>query len=380
MPTIEHQVIKPEKIAATAAVSLEEQLVVPAVFQREGLDKYKGAKDDTINVKVEGVLPYRTYGWRNNRSTEIQFDEYKERTVAVKFGDDIYSAVKLTDEQNLMDFNGWAKLASKQTEAIGRGLEYEAVDHLHNAPYEIELNLDSTKLRESLIKARSVFNRLRVPGRRVILVGTDVEAALLNDEKLQLANYVGDSEAVSALREATLGRRFGFDFVVATELDPGTAIAMVESAFIFTTGAPEVPQSVPFGATASHNGVALRWIRDYDSTRFQDRSIFNTYKGFRHVTDTLIGADSANPRQGFVSQYEHFVRAIKLNLDGATVLPDPDGDDEKATELGAITGVWDVKNSTKSADQATVPASTVKKADGTADTPNPGGRKARDEA
>jgi hypothetical protein len=72
-----------------------------------------------------------------------------------------------------------------------------------------------------------------------------------------------------------------------------------------------VPHSVLFGATASHDGVALRWIGDYDSTRLQDRSIFNTYKGFRHVLDILVGRDDAT-RQGFVGEFEHFVRAIKL--------------------------------------------------------------------
>lgn len=359
----EHNIVKAEKIAAVAAVSLEETLVVPAVFRREGIEQFKGAKNDTINVKVEGVLPYRTYGWRADRSQDVQFDEYAERTVSVKFGDDIYSGVKLTDEQNTMDLDGWAKLASKQTEALGRGLEAKAVDYLSNAPYEVELKLDSSNLKSGLIRARATMNRLRVPaGARVVLVGTNVEAALLEDEKLNLASNVGDAEAVSQLREATLGRRYGFNFVVASELDPNTAIAMVDSAFIFATGAPSVPQSVPFGATASHNGVALRWIRDYDSLKFQDRSIFNTYQGFRHVEDTLVGTDAVG--QSFISDYEHFVRAIKLNLDGADVLPDPDGDDAKSAELGNITGLWAVSDSTPAADDNVTPATTVKDSKG----------------
>lgn len=343
-----HEVVKPEQIAATAAVSLEEQLIVPAVFRREGIEQFKGSKDDTINVKVEGVLPYRSYGWRADRSQPVVFDEYTERTVAVKFGGDIYSAVKLTDEQNEMDLNGWAKLASKQTEAIGRGLEYQATQHLISAPYEIELGLDVSNLKKGLIRARSVMNKLRVPaGARVILCGTNVEAALLEDDKLNLASNVGEAEAVSALREASLGKRFGFTFVVASELDPDMAVAMVDSAFIFATGAPSVPQSVPFGAAASHNGVSLRWLRDYDSERFQDRSIFNTYKGFREVVDTLVGTDGAG--QSFVSAQEHFVRAIKLTLAddaaGATaadVLPKTvaNGGTAKSEELGNITGLW----------------------------------------
>ncbi|MDG4783255.1 hypothetical protein O7614_26700 [Micromonospora sp. WMMD961] len=315
-----HQVVKPEKIAATAAVLLEQSLVVPAVFRREGIDQFKGVENDTINITVEGVLPWRTYGWRNDRSTEIQFDEYKERKIAVTFGGDIYNAVKLTDEQNEFDLPGWAKLARKQTEAIGKGLEALATEQLVEAPYTVSLGVDSENLKAGLIRARATMNKLHVPaGARTILVGTDWEAALLEDEKLNLASNVGEAEAVSQLREATLGRRYGFNFVVAQELPPTMAVAMVDSAFVFLTGAPSVPQSVPFGASASYNGVAIRWLRDYDSTRFQDRSIFNTYRGFRYVDDILVGTNASNQR--FVGQYEHFVRAIRLDLDGTDSLP-----------------------------------------------------------
>lgn len=343
MAYTEHDVVKPEKIAATAAVALEESLVVPAVFQREGVDQFKGARGDAINIKVEGVLPYRTYGWRNDRSTELQFDTYAEKTVQVTFGGDVYSALQLTDEQNDFDLNGWAKLMAKQTEAVGKGLEYEAVDYLLKAPYAVTLGgaVNGRSLRKTLIRAREVLNKFRVSKEgRTLLVGSGWENELLSDEDLNLASNVGDAEAVSALREATIGRRYGFNIVVSDELPANTAVAMVSSAFVFATGAPSVPQSVPFGASASYNGVALRWIRDYDATRLVDRSVVNTYKGFRTITDHLIGRDAQTPSQGFVSEHEHFVRAIKLDLDAdVDTLPDPDGTDEAAAELAQITGV-----------------------------------------
>jgi hypothetical protein len=103
---------------------------------------------------------------------------------------------------------------------------------------------------------------------------------------------------------------------VAQELDADTAIALTSSAFIFATAAPAVPQSVPFGATSSYNGVALRWLRDYDSTRFQDRSIFNCYQGFRHVTDIMLDQDKTTG-QLKVGTLEHFVRAFPLTIGGA---------------------------------------------------------------
>ncbi|MEU9605453.1 hypothetical protein [Streptomyces sp. NPDC048057] len=343
MPYTEHDVIKPEKIAATAAVALEESLVVPAVFQREGIDQFKGAKGDAINIKVEGVLPYRTYGWRNNRSTELQFDTYAEKTVQVTFGGDVYSALQLTDEQADFDLLGWAKLMAKQTEAVGKGLEYEAVDYLLKAPYSVTLGgaVASRSYRKTLIRAREVLNKFRVPKEgRTLLVGSGWENELLSDPDLNLASNVGDGEAVSALKEATLGRRYGFNIVTSDELPADFAVAMVSSAFIFATGAPSVPKSVPFGAAASYNGISLRWIRDYDATRLVDRSVVNTYKGFRIIQDHLIGRDAQTPSQGFVSEHEHFVRAIKLDLDAtADILPDPDGPDLKQQELAAITGI-----------------------------------------
>lgn len=347
MATVEHVVVKAEKIVQTAAVALAENLVLPAVFQREGIDQFKGAKDDTINITVPGVLPFRTYGWRNDRTTELQFDSYSERKYPITFGDDIYSGVKLTDEQSTMDIDGWAKLVTAQTDAVGRGLEFEAADYVKTAPIPVTLGVADTALRAGLIRARATLNSLRAPGRRTLIVGTDWESALLNDDNLNLAQNVGEGEAVSSLREATLGRRYGFDIVVSQELAPDIAIAMVDSAFIFTTAAPAVPASASFGATAAYDGIALRWVKDFEIKLLQELSVINAYKGFRHIVDPLLGVDQVTG-QASVSTYEHFVRAIKLDLNGADSLPNGStgrtGENALFTaardnELATITGI-----------------------------------------
>lgn len=330
MAYTEHTPVKPERIAATAAVSLEESLVLPAAFTRKGIEEFRGAKDDTINVKVEGVLPYRTYGWRNNRSTSLVFDTYSERSYPMTFGDDIYSGVKLSDEQATMDFDGWTKLASKQTEAIGRGLERKAAAKLEAAPYEVEVQLDEANLRGSLARLKQVFDRLMVPGQRRIFVSDDLEIALLDDDKLNLASNVGEAEAVSALREATLGRKYGFEFVKAQELTAGVNVAAVDGGFIFLTAAPAVPQSA-WGAVGSHEGVALRWTKGFDVTQNVEMSVFFAYQDFDYVVDPLIGVDGSD--QAFVSTTEHFVRAVKVTV-GTGYSVEVDND-----ELADITGI-----------------------------------------
>ncbi|WNV90307.1 hypothetical protein [Umezawaea sp. Da 62-37] len=335
MPTPQHQVVKPEKLVATAIGMLEQELVLPNLFQKEGVDQFKGAKDDTITVKVEGVLPFHEYAWRNDRSSGIQFDEYAERKIPVTFGGNFYSAVKLTDEQNDFDIDQWAKLLRPQVKAVARGLARRCVTTLTGAAYNVVIGNTERNLRGALVEARRVLNAFRVPdGARYIVVGSDFEAALLNDEKLNLAQYVGDDTAESALRLASLGQKMGFSFVVDQTIAPGDAYAFASSAFILATAAPSVPQSVPYGATTSFEGLGLRWVRDYDSEYMQDRSVVNCYAGTRSVKDVLVGWDEANKTE-VISAGEHFVRGIKLQLDGASNYP------AASSELATITGISD---------------------------------------
>ncbi|GIF02222.1 hypothetical protein Ari01nite_96860 [Paractinoplanes rishiriensis] len=331
----EHQIVKPEKLVATAVGMLEQELVVPNLFQKQGVDQFKGADNDTISVPVEGVLPFHDYGWRNDRSQPIQFDEYRERKIAVTFGGNVYSAVKLTDEQNDFDLSEWGKLLRPQVKAVARGLSRRAVNTLTGQAYSVVIGGAEANLRGALTEARRVLNKFNVPdGSRYLLVGSDFESALLNDDRLNLAQFVGDGEAESALTTATIGNRRGFRIIVSQEIPADTAYAFATSAFIFLSGAPSVPQSVPYGATTSFEGIALRWVRDYDPLYMQDRSVVNTYAGFRSVTDVLVGWDETAQSE-VVSTGEHFVRGIKLTLDGASVYP------PASSELATITGISD---------------------------------------
>lgn len=328
-----HTIVKPQKLAATAVGMLEQELLVPNLFLKKGIDEFKGAENDTISVPVEGVLPFRTYAWRNDRSSAITFDEYAERKISVTFGGNYYSAVKLTDEQADMDLDGWGKLLRPQVKAVARGLGRAAVAQLTGATYNVTIGNAERNLRGALVEARRVLNAFHAPEEgRVLLVGTNFESALLTDDKLNLAQNVGDSEAESALRTATIGQRFGFRIVVDQTIGADDAYAMHPSAFIFLNAAPSVPNSVPFGATQSFENVALRWVRDYDPTYMHDRSVVNSYAGFQTVKDVLVGWNGTSE---VVSTSEYLVRAIKLKLDASSDYP------AAASELATITGISD---------------------------------------
>jgi hypothetical protein len=175
-----HTIVKPEKLVATAVGMLEQELLIPNLFQKKGIDEFKGAYNDTISMTVEGVLPHHTYAWRNDRSSAITFDEYAERKISVSFGGNYYSAIKLTDEQAEMDLDGWGKLLRPQVKAVARALGRAAVAQVTGASYNVVIGNAERALRGALVEARRVLNVMHAPAEgRILLVGTNFEAALL---------------------------------------------------------------------------------------------------------------------------------------------------------------------------------------------------------
>lgn len=333
MAYTEHTVVKPEKLVETGAMLLEQSLTLPNLMQKESFDAYKGARGDAVNIKIDGVLPFHNYPFRNDRSTRLVVDTYEERTIQVSLGDNFYSNVHLTDEQKDFDLIQWGKVLSKQSQAIGRGLQRAAAQTIEDAPYQVVIGGAGANLRASLNEARRVLNKFQVPeGERFLVVGSDFEAAMLDEEKLVLAQNVGDARADTALGDAIIGRIAGFTVVLDNTMSDDAAFAFVDGGFVWANAAPTVPNSAPVGSTTSYEGVAMRLIQDYDSQELTDRQVVNTWSGMRYVEDILVGWNEAGKIET-ISEDEHFVRGIKLTLDGESVYPTVGG------ELATVTGV-----------------------------------------
>ena len=193
-----HTVVKPELIAKAALGALTEKLTVPQLFTKQGMDEFKGALDDKVSVVIPGTLPFRTYAFRNDRSSPITFDEYAERKIQVGFQSNVYSAVRLTDEQADFDTLGdWAKLMDKQTSAIARGLQRAAVSALTTQTYNVTVGKFGTDTRAALIEARRVLNQFRVPDEdRFFVMGSNVAETMVPAAYAKI-NLMDDTEVRS---------------------------------------------------------------------------------------------------------------------------------------------------------------------------------------
>ena len=318
--SLNHTKIKPEKLAATAAELMERELVVPKLFARKGIEEFKGAKDDTINVRVPGILPARDYEWRNNRAQPLLFDEYRERKLAVRFGGNAYSATMLTDEQREMDFMGWTQdILPAQSRAVARKLEYGAIKALKDGKYSVTIAAEGRarglqgNVLNAIIEARHALNRMGASKvKRTLLVGSDWDTILQGDGAL-LAGNVGNTIAESAFADALIGRIKGFDIVVSEDIAPDEAYALTGDSFVFLNAAPGVPDSAVAGASMlSQDGIAMRWLRDYDPQYQVERSTVNTWYGYQQVLDPVIYVNDQG--QEVVSDDEYNIRSVKLTL------------------------------------------------------------------
>jgi hypothetical protein len=351
--------VKAQKIASAAATVVERSLIVPNLMTKVGLDEFRGAANDTVNIKVPGILPAHDLTWRSERSSNLTLDAFSERTYAVSFGGNVYQATKLQDEQVDFDNVGWQKVVPIQAEAIGRNIEGKALAQLGAPTFPGNSSLSGVSgsasaysymvagaksgrdLKGTLLALRYIANKIGMGSSRTLVISAAIEAQILAEATalgLTTANMVGEGIASSALREATIGRLFGMNFVTAQELADDKAYLTTPGAYVMATAAPSVPQSVPFGGTgSSKGGVSVRVLRDYDALQLVDRSVLNTYVGFRAIPDVVLMDPQGTAA---VSTGEYFIRAIALDMDAtADVLPAAASELDKAFSVNATAGL-----------------------------------------
>lgn len=341
-----HLTVKPQVLVEAGVEALSDKLVISnTITKRNDTAKFFAAEGDTITQRVKGTLPVREYAPRNDRSQPIVTDTYSETTVDVKI--DVirpYSAVKLTDEQKDWDFNGgWGDITDAQTETVSQYIEHGVLKQIVNAPYErIIVAKDTaaglTAAREAsqdvyynmVVEAKKALRLMRTPSETLVcVVGVDFEEALLKSNRLIKHEGRGDD----ALASATLGTIAGVQFVSSTHIAADEAYMYAPSGFVAFTGAPSIPRSVPFGATASANGWALRWLMDYDTGFLTDRSVFDTFAGYAYTEDHIQVFNGES--QHLISPEKFFVRGVKLGLSSSGLKEKTPGDGSTSTPGGS---------------------------------------------
>lgn len=310
-----NEFIKAEKVVRTALGMLEREIVLPGLVWRDAGGSFKGAKDDTISIRLPAFTNARTRTLR--AGTPITVDELDETKVDVTLDTDVYKAVGVTDEEMTLDIENFGvQVLTPMVHSVARGVEDSLTDTIEGAPYEVELDLDEDDPYLSLVDARIALNKHSVPmSGRGLVCGSSVEAAILKSDRLSKFDQSGSD---SALREAMIGRIAGFTAVSAPALDPEVAIAFHRTAFVLSMQAPVVPDGVTWGTAETFAGMAMRVIKDYDFINTRDRCLADVFIGSNFTQDRgTIDAEGRFVPSDDGADDPILVRAIKLSLAGS---------------------------------------------------------------
>lgn len=278
-----NQFIRAERVVSTALALLEREIVIPGTVWRDAGGSFRGAKDDTISIRLPA---YSVASSRDLRaSTPIALGQRVETKVDVTLTKHIYDAVAITDAQMTLDIEDFGRqVLMPGVRAVARGVEdlLAATIEAATFPAGHQLTLAENPL-HTITRARRLLNDANVPMEgRVILMGSAVEEQILNLDNITKVNESGTD---SALRDATIGRLRGFTLITSNAIAPEKAYAYHRTAFACSLQAPVVPDGATWGASQAAAGMSMRALRDYDFSNVQDRLLVDVFAGANVVSD-----------------------------------------------------------------------------------------------
>lgn len=311
--------VKAEQVVSGMLGVLERDTVLSQFTWRDPrLTNFRGAKDDTITLRVPAYTTARTRVLRS--STAIVLDELDETAVDVTLDTHVYKAIRVTDENMTLDIVDFGEqVTAPAMGSVVRKIDDAIATEMVDSNPEVTVTLDPDDPYLGLVDARIALNNANVPSSdRFLAVGSEIEEKLLKSDRLSKFDQSGSSEA---LREAVIGRMAGFTVVSVNALEPDIAIAAHKTAYVEALVAPVVPAGVSWGETRSYRGFSLRVLRDYlptDSAGPADRLLTDTFMGTGTTLDR--GTIDANGKfQPSVDGTDDpiLVRAVLLTLSGS---------------------------------------------------------------
>lgn len=273
----------PEQAAKATLTSLRWLTNLPRTVRQDFSQEFVAGRGQTVNVLGPinaGAAKIYTKANRDARAA-IEFNELGQAWFPVKLEDQLYNAVRLPDDFATFTLTDLTKqVLIPQAESVVDRLAEPLIAQMTAIVTDASIPQvapDGSNITQVLIKARQVLNSRHVTANgRYFAVGADIEAAILSLPQLQKVNESGSTEV---LREATIGRLFGFTIVADAALPDDFGIAYHKDAFAHVTRPSRQPEGAAKSATVAQDGFALRWIQHYNPLQLEDQSVVDTFFG-----------------------------------------------------------------------------------------------------
>jgi len=273
----------PTQAARSTLAALRYLSVLPRTVRQDFSGDFVSGGGQTVNVKGPVTVgAARTYTKANRTARDaISFDDLGQVSYPVKLEDQVYSAVRLPDDFATFTLQSLEQqVLAPQAQSVYQGIINPLVATMQGVSPDDSIPAvaaDGSNIRAVLIGLRRVLNARKVPmENRTVAVGPGLEAAILSDPNLQKVNESGSD---GLLREATIGKLFGFTVVADYNLSDYYGVAYNADAFALVTRPSANPAGAAKSATVAQDGFALRWLQHYNPLQLEDQSVVDTFVG-----------------------------------------------------------------------------------------------------
>lgn len=279
-------ILTPDIIAREALMVLRNNAVMSKLVHRDFESEF-AAVGDTVTIRKPATFEAKEYP---NVSGGIDVQDATESGVPVKIDKLLDVSFAVTSKEMALDIKDFSEqflvpamqAFANKVDSYLIGLESTVTNRV-NA---------TSNAKADVIAARKFLTNAAAPlANRAYVYNGDVEADLLSTDLFVSAEKVGDEG--TALREASLGRKFGLNFYVDQNIEHTTtsgepvALAFHKNAFALVTRSLALPQGAAKAAIVNYDGFGLRVVYGYDMNKKTDTISIDMLCGVKTLDKNL---------------------------------------------------------------------------------------------
>jgi hypothetical protein len=255
--------LTPDIIAREALMQLRNNAVMAQLVHRDYSSEFAGAVGDTISIKKPASFVAKEF------SDEIELQDATEDSIDVKLDKFLDVSFKVTSKEMTLDIDDFSQqLLIPAMQAFADKIDKYLLGLASGVTNSVSYTIGSGTARNTIVDARKFLTDNAVPlTNRNFVFGGNMEADLLKTDLFTSAEKVGDEG--TALREASLGRKFGLDMYTdqnVTNVD----LMFHKNAFALVTRPLALPQGSDKSAIVNYDGFGLRVTYGYDINKKSD--------------------------------------------------------------------------------------------------------------
>lgn len=256
-------ILTPEIIAKEALMVLRNNAVMANLVHRDYSDEFVAGVGDTVMIRKPATFAANEFGGT------IQVQDVNETGIPVVMNKHLDVSFAVTAKEltlDIADFSAQFLVPAMNAflDKIDSYLLAESANITNKHTMTDDIRADVVDTRAYLTKAAAPLTDRR------FVYNSDVETELLKTDLFVSAEKVGDEG--TALREASLGRKYGMDFYVDQNADTAglAGMAFHKNAFALVSRPLALPLGNSEAAIVNYDGFGLRVVRSYDINTKKD--------------------------------------------------------------------------------------------------------------